>query len=303
MLFLQGHTQPVDQVFFSPDGALLLSVAFGGAMRLWDLSSRQPRPWQLGQGLERPEIPVGAAAFVPNSRKLVVTDNDDGWVYVIDVNTGAVQQVAPKHDPPGCFTFSRGGTRCVRYGWSGEKDAPTLEWWKYPSWKCYRTWDIFADESEQFASLAFSPDDRTLAGINGSGVDLYDVATGRRRAHHPLKLGQQRPLLLFHPDGRHLAVGWGKRMTILELESMQGIAELKLASKSFVGAAFTPDGRLLLTAGNDETVKLWETATWRQTREHAWGIGAALCVAVAPDGLTAAAGGKSGTIIVWDLDY
>jgi WD40 repeat protein len=246
---------------------------------------------------------VGHVAFTPDGKHLFLTDDDDGWSYLIDVKTWGVKQVLPGQDPPGEFFFSRDGRRCVRYGWHGEKETPTLEWWKYPSWKLYRTWDIFSDEEERFAFLAFSPDDRTLAGMNLQGVHLYDVATGNRCAHHPFKPSRVRSsppsLLVFHPDGKRLAVGCGKQMTILETDPLQ---EVELARKPFLGAAFTPDGRSLLAASNEESVTVWDTTTWTKTGAYAWDIGPVLSVAVAPDGMTAAAGGKGGQVVVWDLD-
>jgi WD40 repeat protein len=149
----------------------------------------------------------------------------------------------------------------------------------------------------------FSPDDRTLAGMNGDGLHLYDVASGKRRAHRPFRPVRDRPFLAFHPDGRRLAVGVGKRLTILNLQTMNEVAEVRAAKKPFRGGAFTPDGRLLLTAGNEEAVQVWETTTWKQTAGYDWDVGAVLCVAVAPHGMTAAAAGKGGPVVVWDLDY
>jgi WD40 repeat protein len=246
---------------------------------------------------------VGHVAFTPNGKHLFVTDDDDGWSYLIDVKTWEVKQILPDQSPPGVFIFSHDGRRCVRYGWHGEKGVPTLEWWKYPSWKLYRTWDIFSDEEERFAVLVFSPDDRTLAGMNLLGVHLYDVATGKRLAHHPFTPGRRRSLflslLVFHPDGKRLAVGCGKQMAILEIDTRK---EVELAKKHFMGGAFTPDGRSLLAASNEESVTVWDTTTWTKTGEYAWDIGPVLSVAVAPDGMTAAAGGKGGQIVVWDLD-
>ncbi len=38
-----------------------------------------------------------------------------------------------------------------------------------------------------------------------------------------------------------------------------------------LAAAYTPDGKQLLTAGRDRTVRLWELATGKETRRFAWG--------------------------------
>jgi WD40 repeat protein len=78
VLILQGHAGPVEQLSFSPDGTMLLSLGWGRWLRLWDLGTRQGRPWPMGQGEPRPEIPVSTAAFIPGGDHLFVTDHDDG---------------------------------------------------------------------------------------------------------------------------------------------------------------------------------------------------------------------------------
>lgn len=67
--------------------------------------------------------------------------------------------------------------------------------------------------------------------------------------------------------------------------------------------AFTAGGNTLITAGWDNTVRLWDVAARRELRAFDWEIGhRVFAVAVSPDGSTAAAAGDSPDIIVWDLD-
>jgi WD40 repeat protein len=95
------------------------------------------------------------------------------------------------------------------------------------------------------------------------------------------------------------------------------------ASAVFVGSneridalAFTPDSRRLLTGSAVGTVRIWdmpdrivpcppfETAEYLESpaAELDWQFGPITTLAVAPDGLTAAAGGMDGRVLVWDLD-
>ena len=47
---------------------------------------------------------------------------------------------------------------------------------------------------------------------------------------------------------------------------------------------------------------MWSVSDGRQVNAFDWKVGPVTAVAVAPDGLTAAVAGKSGQIVVWDID-
>jgi WD40 repeat protein len=66
--------------------------------------------------------------------------------------------------------------------------------------------------------------------------------------------------------------------------------------------AFTADGRYLATVSNDETVRVWGARGWREQTTFTWRIGRLLTLALAADGLRAAAGSDAGKVVVWDLD-
>ena len=67
------------------------------------------------------------------------------------------------------------------------------------------------------------------------------------------------------------------------------------------GLGFTPDGAHLLAAGSDGVARRWDAATGAEVQAWDFGLNNLQSLAVAPDGLTAAAGGADGRIVVWDL--
>lgn len=65
---------------------------------------------------------------------------------------------------------------------------------------------------------------------------------------------------------------------------------------------YTPDGRTLISASSDGTVRMWEASTGLEIRCFDTKIGKIAAADVSPDGAIAAVGGANGEIVVWDLE-
>jgi WD40 repeat protein len=68
-----------------------------------------------------------------------------------------------------------------------------------------------------------------------------------------------------------------------------------------VSIAFTPDGKKVVTASWDETVKLWDTAEAFVDHTFTGHLGKVNCVCVAPDGDTIISGGEDKTVKLWKI--
>jgi len=72
-------------------------------------------------------------------------------------------------------------------------------------------------------------------------------------------------------------------------------------SNAVHAAGFSPDGRLLASAGEDSGIILWDVSTHRAIRTFRGTANGVDSVAFSPDGLTLASGGGDGVVRLWDI--
>jgi WD40 repeat protein len=317
MRILSGHKYPVGKLRFSPNGRWLLAAADSlwaepmnrGAVRLWDLPAGTSR--ELAHAVH--------AEFTPDSRSLLYKDGPRGRrksLQLADLASGTSAPLSvvgrevgdfghPRFSPDGSLLVSASDRR-----W-GMGRAIQLNWTRFPGWESAGEWrleipvnpsDVTSVVCGWFVDVAFSPDGQTLAGLCAAGVILFDVKSGKQMHVQRVTPKQGKGFLAYHPSGRQLVFGSGTEVVVFDPGTWTEITTLRQSRKYFHSGAFTPDGRQFLTVSNEATVKCWDTARWAAVREYAWQIGGLASVAVAPDGMTAAAGSAKKKVVVWDLD-
>jgi RNA polymerase sigma factor (sigma-70 family) len=323
--------QHVESVVFSRDGRTLVSTGLDGVVRLWDVSAGQEvrrtekgqnwprclavspdgktlasagaekrvRLWEAGTGQEVPRVQehqsaVWALAFAPDGKTLI-TSGIDTTLRLWDTATGAELRVFRGHEHYVEFVaFAPNGKLLASTGYMD---------------KSVRTWDantgrqlhkLPQPQRGRFFAVAFSPDSRTLAaGGEDAAIHRWDVATGKELP--PLPTGERNwpQSLAFSPDGVLLAMAGVKAIRLWEVAT--GKERVPIPVPGGPGhVAFSPDGKSLVSGGDDKVIRLWELASGKprwQAKGHEQAI---FSVAFSADGETALSGGWDRTVRLWD---
>ncbi|GAA3955032.1 AAA family ATPase [Gordonia caeni] len=297
---MTAHTAPVWSVGFSPDGRRLISASLDGTARVWSIA--QPAvPVQLGPTLDGAASSLFSATFTPDGRR-AVTSGADGrlriWTLpgtVLAGHTGRV--IAPAISGNRMLTGGSGGTLML--------------------------WDLTQPAEPRLLASAGTAGGARIDQVSLSGDGrLAAAATGERTvAVWPLgddgrfgapstlavdTLDQQRAV--FAPAGDLLLTGARDDSFQLWRVAPSGTAtrvgpELKHgdAGTWATSAAWSPDGRRLVTAGVDGVLNLWDVS--QPERPRALGVSAAAPAggvnAVAWAGDVVASGGDGGRVRLW----
>jgi hypothetical protein len=76
--------------------------------------------------------------------------------------------------------------------------------------------------------------------------------------------------------------------------------EISESKKGVNWVAFSPDGKVLASAGNDDKILLWDPATGKEIGRFVGHKGSVFCVAFSPDGKTLASASADKTVLLWD---
>jgi WD40 repeat protein len=121
--------------------------------------------------------------------------------------------------------------------------------------------------------VAFSPDGKLVA----TDEEVWEVATGKKVSELPLPPRDRRQsshyMLAFSPDSKHVAVHRYSDIVLAEAATGKEVWRVELAPHDAMvrpskpRLAFTPDGKHLLSARNDEAlVRVWTVARGKEVR-------------------------------------
>jgi WD40 repeat protein len=263
---LRGHDEIVESAAFSRDGSRIVTASSDYTARIWDAAMGKQMAILRGSLGNH----IYLAAFSPDGSRVVTSTSQTSNIW--DAATG--KEIAELVGPSA--SFSPDGSRIVT---ASSNKVVTIS-----SDKAARIWDaatgkemtVLRGHGNQVRSAAFSPDgSRIVTASSDNTARIWNAATGREIA---------------------VLRGDESRASYDTFESMSS------DFRKVNSAVFNSDGQRIVTASNDRTARIWNSATNMETGILRGHKNSVLCAAFSPDGSRIVTTSWDYTARIWDAD-
>jgi len=284
---LQGHTDEIKNVAFSPTGRYAVSGGIDNTARVWDLTSGKAMTTVRGHTKQ-----IWGVDFHPDNRH-VLSASWDTTARIWDVKSGEETKRFTHPVDVNGVAISRDGKRVL----TGCDNRTLYLWDALTGAELAR----FTGPTGYVYAVAFAPDGRLVAcGSVDRSVHIYDMITGQTvRVLQGHSNGVT--ALAFSPDSRHIFSCGDRAAHEWDIATGKEIRQFEGHAGTVYGLALSRDGRRLITGGDDKTVRLWDVATGKQLHTFEGHTDTVNSVAISPDGRHALSGGYDRTVRLWGL--
>jgi hypothetical protein len=200
-----------------------------------------------------------SASFSPDGTRIVTTDDASARIW--DARTSELLHVLPHGETVYDASYTADGARIA----TASGDGAVRIW--NAAGALVR--ELRAGQSERYFAVAISPDGRSVAAIDmiSATARAWDMATGAELAELT-NAASGFPSLAFSADGQWLAASGGDdvRVRAVTRRSSSDSATWPGRSRAnrtghaawVTACAVTPDGRQVVSASMDQTLKVWD---------------------------------------------
>jgi serine/threonine protein kinase len=284
---LDGHTDWVKTVAFTPDGRYLLSGSWDQTVRLWEVASgKEVRSFVTH------ESGIHCITFSADGC-LALSGNWDNTLRLWDVRTGLERLCLTGHTGMvGAVAISPDDRRAASAGWDH-----TVRMWDLETGKELHR---FLGHTNEVTSVAFSPDGRRLLSCGHDGtVHLWDAVGERPLLYFDGRVGVVWDAN-FSADGRRAIYG-GDTIRLWDMQESRLLRLKYTLAEPVTCVAFLPDGRHVVSGGMDGVLRLWDTTTRYEVHRFVGHDGKVTSIACSANGRYIASGSADKTIRLWDV--
>ncbi len=289
---LRGHRAGVCSLALSRDGRQILSGAWDGTARLWDIETRQ----ELAElSVEQPV--VFATAFSPDKTQgLFGGKNSAVKVWNLAEKTEIGELVG---HTAGEFVLAVQWLADGRRALSASGDW-TVRLWDLPS---TRETKVFKTGSGWAWSLAISPDEKLVAaGANGA-VIVWSLDSGEELHRFTGHAGAVDAVAFSRDGNRIVSGGEDRTCRVWDLASGQQLSCLAGHTDRVRGVAWLSGGKTVVSISEDHTARLWDVTTGHEVFRYVDSPSNLNALVVLPNGTEFAAACNDGAIRIWPLDF
>ncbi|MEI6207126.1 MAG: FlgO family outer membrane protein [Desulfuromonadales bacterium] len=177
---------------------------------------------------------------------------------------------------------------------SADKDG-LIDVWDLSTWSSLCT---LTENSKSVQSVAFSSDGKLLAAAGKSDrVVVWDIA--RRRQAFTLSLEDTVTSVAFFPTGNSIAIGTKKSRIVIWNFRNNKISDIR-ADKDVLAVAVSPDGKYIVSGGQDKNLTLWDSSNGSRIRTMTGHSNDVTSVLFSPGGKQIVSAGSDKKIVVWE---
>lgn len=307
---LQGHTDWVFGMAFSPDSIYLASSGSDQSIRLWTISTGAQVVALYGH-----ESDPGPLAFSEDGGELVSVDASGSvrwWDLAFSATHSAAETVLAAHtDRVSDVEYGPDGRKLATASYDG-----TVKLWDAETGRQRRSINARGqvdpdDYSYEWTQdVAFDPEGELIAaGTDAGRVQLWraesgePVATLQQPAPKSGDLsykGLMRTVAFSQPGMKVAIAGESAEVHLWDAKTNSLTARLVEHTGELTYLAFGPRGDRLASAGSDGNICLWSMELLALERTLEGHAGAVNCIAFNGDGKLLASGGQDRTVRVWD---
>ena len=328
---LEGNTDPIDGICFSPDGKMIATANWDKTVKVWGIDGSllktfkghtdqvntvafssdgtliasgskdtTVKVWYVNQGTLLNTFQGDNANVlgvdVSLDGQIVASASEDGMIRLWNVSDGSLIKTLQSHS---------GVVKAVSFSPNGKIIASGG--WDQPPWQGkIRLWSIdgvllntIDNNGIGIDSVNFSPDSSNIVTASGDGnIRLWKVA---EIESFDVDTGYLRSIEFSTDQKNIICSGDNGSVKILRITDGELLTDIKAHDDWAMGASISPDGQAIASISTDKTVKLWgiDGSLLKVLSGH---NDAVYGLAFSPDGKTIATASADKTIRLWSVD-